>query len=390
MSKFWKVMAEAKGDTAEIELAGQICSNRPVDFWTGEKLEGDFIALDEFKAELKALEGKKNVTIKLNSLGGEVFAGKAIYDELKALKAYKTVKIMGVSASASTVVMLAGDKIVANEGDLFMIHEAKCPVIDYCDAESAQRVANMLTACNKAMAELYAKKTGRGEQEILNAMHAEKWLTARQAMDYGLIDEVITDGQQVKLSASADGKLYVGASVYDLHGLTIPETIRKMLPVMSEQNSSAKAVEDNTPAGSGEKSDKGGIAMETEKKIETVEALESAYPELVKAVREEAVKAERKRIQEIEQVEKSFVLDKETITNAKFGDEAVDARDLAFINAQAQAKIGEGELEKLKRDSQASNANSVVANSTDRGETKATADQKMCADILSALDKEFL
>lgn len=389
MNKFWKVMAESKSDTAEIELTGQICSNRPVDWWTGEKLEGDFIALDEFKAELKTLAGKKNITIKLNSLGGELFAGKAIYDELKALKAYKTVKIMGVSASASTVVMLAGDKIVANEGDLFMIHEAKCPVIDWCDAESAQRVANMLTACNKAMAELYSKKTGRGEQEILNAMHAEKWLTAQQAKDYGLIDEV-TEGQEVKLSASADGKLYVGANMYDLHGLTIPEAIRKMLPVMNEQHSTAKADENKTPAGSGKESDKGGITMGTETKIETVEALESAYPELVKAVREEAIKAEKKRIQEIEEVEKSFILDKETVTNAKFGDKAVDARELAYINSLAQAKIGEGELAKLKRDSQASNANSVTANSTDLGDNKVTADQKMCADIMSALDKEFL
>lgn len=388
MNKFFKVTAQAE-ENVEIELSGDICMERPYDWWTGEKLEGDFIALDEFKETLKGLKNAKNITIKLNSFGGDLFAGKAIYDELKGLKAHKTVQIMGVSASASTVIMLAGDKVVANTGDLIMIHEAKCTVIDYLDAEQAQRVVNLLSACNKSIAEIYAQKTGKGQQEILNAMHKETWFTAQQAKDWGLIDEVVGNSEQLKLSASADGsKLFVNANMYNLQGMTIPENIRKLLPQWQEpknENSTAKTDEDINIA-------KGEIPMENTV-IDTVEKLESTYPELVKAIRENAVVAEQKRIQEIEEIEKSLILDKEQIANAKFGKEPMNARDLAFMNAQAQAKIGEAELDKLKTDAQNSNTNKVSATGNDGVNNNAkpmSKDQIAFNNVVAELDKEFL
>lgn len=388
MNNFWKITAQAD-DTAELELSGEICMERPFDWWTGEKMDGYFIAFDEFKEGLKALKGKKNITIKLNSFGGDLFAGKSIYDELKALKANKTVQIMGVSASASTIIMLAGDKVIANTGDLIMIHEAKCTVIDNLDAEQAQRVVNTLTACNKAMAEIYAQKTGKGTQEILNAMHKETWFTAEQAKDFGLIDEVIDSKEQMKLSASADGKLFVGTNLFNLQGMKVPENIKKLLPQMEEQktNSTAKTDEDIITA-------KGATTMaETVEKIETVEKLETTYPNLVKAIRENAVKAEQKRIQEIEEIEKSLILEKEQIANAKFGNEPMNARDLAFMNAQAQAKIGEAELGKLKNDAQNSNANTVTATGNDGVNNNAkpmSKDQVAFNNVVAELDKEFL
>lgn len=389
-NKFWKITAEAKDVPAEIELTGEVCSERPVDWWTGEKLDGQFIAFDEFKEGLKLVKNAKNITIKLNSMGGDLFAGKAIYDELKALKAHKTVQIMGVAMSAASVIMLAGDKIVANTGDIIMIHEAHCSAWDYFDAEQAQRLVNSLNGCNKAMAELYAKKTGKGVQEILNAMHNETWFTAQQAKDYGLIDEVIENETQVTIAASADGKkLYSAGRVLNMEGgRVIPEAIKKLLPVHNEKQSPvAKADDINT-------SEKGAKEMETAVKIETVEALEKAYPDLVKAVREnasvEAKKSERKRIQEIEEVEASFILEKEKIFDAKFGEDVKDARDLAFMNAQAQAKIGAAELEKLKKDADNSNANKVTADGKDgMTDNKLNKEQLAAASVIAELDKEY-
>lgn len=386
-NKFWKITAEAKDIPAEIELTGEVCSEHPIDWWTGEKMEGQFIALDEFKEALKVVKNAKDVTIKLNSMGGDLFAGKAIYDELKALKAHKTVKIMGVAMSAASVIMLAGDKIVANTGDIIMIHEAHCTAYDYFDAEQAQRLVNSLNGCNKAMAELYAKKTGKGVQEILNAMHNETWFTAQQAKDYGLIDEVIENDKQVPIAASADGKrLYSAGKVLNLEGGTIPDAIKKLLPVHNEKQSPVAKTDDI-------KTEKGANEMETVK-IDTVEALEKAYPDLVKAVRTnatvEAAKAERKRIQEIEEVESCFTLEKETIFNAKFGEDVKDARELAFINAQAQAKIGAAELEKLKKDADNSNANKVTADGKDgMTDNKLNKEQFAMASVLAELDKEY-
>ena len=388
MNKFFKVIAQAESDSVEIELSGDICMERPYDWWTGEKIEGDFIALDEFKETLKGLKNAKNITIKLNSFGGDLFAGKAIYDELKGLKANKTVQIMGVSASASTVIMLAGDKVIANTGDLIMIHEAKCTVIDYMDAEQAQRVVNLLSACNKSIAEIYAQKTGKGQQEILNAMHKETWFTAQQAKDWGLIDEINEQCAGLPLSASADGsKLFVNANMYNLQGMKIPENIRKLLPQWEEkQETSTAKTDENIIIAKGE-------TPMNETVINTVEQLESTYPELVKAVRENAVVAEQKRIQEIEEIEKSLILDKEQIANAKFGKEPMNARDLAFMNAQAQAKIGEAELDKLKTDAQNSNTNKVSATGNDGVNNNAkpmSKDQVAFNNVVAELDKEFL
>lgn len=386
MSNFFKITAK-KDNCAEIELSGEICSTRPIDMWTWEKAEGDFIAFDEFKASLKEISDKKHITIKLNSFGGDLFAGKAIYDALKNLKAKKTVQIMGVSASASTIVMLAGDKIVANDGDLIMIHEARCAACDNFDAESAQRIVNTLTACNNAMAELYSAKTGKDKEEILKAMHEETWFTAKEAKEFGLIDEVIESAVKPKLSASADGKLYVGANLYNLRGIKIPDNIRQLLPTMQEQSSTVNTDDNITTI-------KGASTMsEKVETIDTLEKLQSAYPDMIKAFRESVITAERKRIQEIEEIESSLVLDKEAILNAKFGIEAKDARDLAFMNAQAQAKIGAAELNKLKSDTVASGANNVAVSGnagTAKKDNGLSAGQKAFVDVTAVLDKMLL
>jgi ATP-dependent protease ClpP protease subunit len=386
MSNFFKITAKGT-DAAEIELCGEVCQERPADWWTGEKLEGSFIALDEFKEAIKGLSTAKNVTIKLNSFGGDLLAGKAIYDELKSLKANKTVQIMGVAMSAATIIMLAGDKVIANTGDIIMIHEAKCESWDLFDAEQAQRLANSLNACNKAMAELYAKKTGKGVQEILNAMHAETWLTAQQALDYGLIDEVKDGGaDQVKIAASGDRKkLYAAGREMNLHGLTIPESVYKLLPVEAEKQKEATA---DKIHGSNKLTKQ--EEAKTMEEIKTTAELEAAYPELVKAIREEtsanAKEQERARIREIEEIEASLCLTKDAIINAKFNN-PTEARDLAFMNAQQQAKIGAAELEKLKADAEKSGANKVTADGNDGSANTNTAQTQAQAEVKAMLEK---
>lgn len=393
MPNFWKIKAEGKGLPVEIELSGEVCQERPFDWWTGEKMEGNFIALDDFKKELALIKDTKEIVIKLNSLGGDLFAGKAIYDELKELKAHKTVKIMGVAMSAATVIMLAGDKIVANTGDIVMIHEAKCFPFDYFDAEAAQRLADSLNACNKALAELYSKKTGKSVQVILNALHSEKWFTASEAKEWGLIDEVIDEGVQVAIAASADGKrLYSAGRAID--GLNVPERFRALLPVINETTpADKKAVVSSTVEG-GENKETLGKGVKAMDEIKTVAELEKAYPDLVKAIHEkasvEAKAKERERLKEIEEIEASLSLDKEAIKNAKYGENPMEARDLAFLNAKEVAKIGAGELVKLKNDADNSNANKVTADGKDgMKDNGLTADQIACGRVFENLKKEF-
>lgn len=392
MGNFWKIRAEGKDSTAEIELSGEVCQEKP--WWASEE-DTNFIALEQFKNDLKNIKGAKEVVIKLNSFGGDLFAGKAIYDELKELKAHKTVKIMGVAMSAATVIMLAGDKVIANTGDIIMIHEAKCWTIDYFDAENAQRMADSLNACNKALAELYSKRTGKSVQVILNALHAEKWFTASEAKEWGLIDEVIDDGTQVAIAASADGKkLFYGDGKY-FDGLNIPDRFKNIIPVANYDipAKTKEAVLSALDCGVNkvETSRKGAEAMEG---IKTVAELKEAFPDLVKAVQNEAyteAKAEeRKRLKEIEEIEASLSIGKEAIIEAKYGDNPIEARDLAFMNAKMTAKIGANELEKMKKDAESSNANRVTADGKDgMNDTGLTADQIACGKVFESLKKEF-
>ena len=388
MSKFFKVTAKGN-DAAEIELFGDVCEQRPEDWWTGEKIDGDFIVLDEFREAIKGLEGAKEIIIKLNSFGGDLFAGKAIHDELKALKANKTVKIMGVAMSAATVIMLAGDKITANAGDIIMIHEAKVAAWDNFDAEAAQRLVNLLSTCNKAMAELYAKKTGKGVQEILNAMHAETWLTAQQALDYGLIDEVIDSGaDQVKLVASMDRKkLYAAGRELNLRGMSLPESITKLLPTEAAPTPGTTA-----PSAPSAKSGKNTLKEEGEKmEPKTVAELEAAHPDLVKAIREqaaaEAKAKERARIEEIEKIESSLCMSREEIHAAKYGETPADARDLAFISAQQQAKVSADKLAAMKADAENSGANKVAAAGNDGSANTNTERTQAQAEVQAMLEK---
>ena len=72
-------------DTAEINMYGEVVSKYPVDWWTGEKIPGNFIALDEFLQDLKEIEDKANIIIHINSVGGDFYAGLSIYNRLKGL-----------------------------------------------------------------------------------------------------------------------------------------------------------------------------------------------------------------------------------------------------------------------------------------------------------------
>ena len=91
-------------DTAEINMYGEVVSRIPVDWWTGEKIPGNFIALDEFLEDLKEIEDKANINIHINSVGGDFYAGLAIYNRLKVLAGNVTTINDGLAASAASII----------------------------------------------------------------------------------------------------------------------------------------------------------------------------------------------------------------------------------------------------------------------------------------------
>ena len=119
--KFWNV-ASIGDDEGEITLYGDVVSRQPVDWWTGEPEPGLYIAPESFMEDLAAVKGKSNITIKINSCGGDLYTGIAIHNAIKGLTGHKVVVVEGIAASAASVIACAGDEVQVYPGSMVMIH----------------------------------------------------------------------------------------------------------------------------------------------------------------------------------------------------------------------------------------------------------------------------
>lgn len=117
-------IAEVGTNDAEINLYGEVVATRPVDFWTGKPLPGDYIEQDAFLRDLDELSTKDNITVHINSVGGDFYAGLAIYNRLRSLNASITTINDSLAASAGSIIFVAGDKgkRKVNAGSNLMIH----------------------------------------------------------------------------------------------------------------------------------------------------------------------------------------------------------------------------------------------------------------------------
>lgn len=149
--------------------------------------DGWGISVKDIDEQIKDL-GNKPLDIHINSYGGEVFEGFAIYNTLKDYKGYKTVYIDGIAASIASVIAMCGDKIVMSKASMLMIHNASG--FAYGNAEEMQKVVNALEQINSVIRGIYVAKTGMSEDEIKNLMDNETYLQPQECLEYGFIDEI--------------------------------------------------------------------------------------------------------------------------------------------------------------------------------------------------------
>jgi ATP-dependent Clp protease, protease subunit len=167
---------KAKVQEAEIWIYEEIGSG-----WFGG------ISAKQFSDDIKALGKVEKITVRLNSPGGDVFDGIAIYNILKSNPAQVVVNIDGLAASIASVIAMAGDEINMAENAMMMIHEAW--TIGMGNAGDFREIADRLEKVNGVIRDTYAKQTGdKATAEKLQSLMAdETWMTAQEAMDYGLI-----------------------------------------------------------------------------------------------------------------------------------------------------------------------------------------------------------
>lgn len=147
---------------------------------------GDEVTPAQFRADLSAHPG--DLTVYINSPGGDVVAGSLIYSMLKEHEGQITVRIDGLAASAASVVAMAGDRVEMAPTAYMMIHNAA--TIAMGNKADMQAAAEMLAEIDRGIRTAYALKTGKSERELAKMMDAETWMSAAKALEDGFIDAI--------------------------------------------------------------------------------------------------------------------------------------------------------------------------------------------------------
>ena len=181
MGEFWKFKNSAD-DAAELLLYGEI---------SDASWYGDEVTPKKFAEDLAACGGK-NLTVRVNSPGGDVFAAQAIYNQLKAYTGKVTVKIDGMCASAATVIACAGETVIMPSNTIYMIHNPKSAMLGYYDAVQLGKVSDRLMTVKQTIVNVYMERVGNAlsEVQVKHKMDSEEWMTADKAKEYGFVDEI--------------------------------------------------------------------------------------------------------------------------------------------------------------------------------------------------------
>lgn len=145
------------------------------------------VSAKNFLNDLRGVKASE-LDVEINSPGGDVFAGIAIYNGLRQSGKKINVKIMGVAASAASLVAMAGDTIDMPENTFMMIHNPWSFAMG--DAEDMRDTADMLDKIGSSLVATYAKRTGKTDDEIKALLNAETWMTAQEAVDAGFATSV--------------------------------------------------------------------------------------------------------------------------------------------------------------------------------------------------------
>lgn len=161
----------------------------------------------EVLSALAELGREADVTVRMNSGGGYVHEGLAIYNALAAHRGKVTVQVESIVASSASLIAMAGDSIVMKAGSLLMIHDPAG--ITYGTAEDHEKTRISLDKMGDTFASIYAERSGKDAGEVREAMKGELWLTADEAVSEGYADEA--EGAKAKPASAFDYRLYAHA-----------------------------------------------------------------------------------------------------------------------------------------------------------------------------------
>lgn len=363
-------------DSVEVEMYGQVVENRPKDWSTGKPSEKLYIVLSEFLQDLDTYKEKDEIIFRLNSVGGDLFAGIAIYNRMSELKGDTITIVDGLAASAASIILQGGKKRKIFAGSQVMVHGASIFMCGSYNRQELKKVSDMIKEGNESVLEIYASKTGKGKEFLRGLMEEEKWMVGKKAVENGFADELIETGLPVKMEMSADRKAVFANGIWmPIDGFSnIPEGI----PIAEVAAAPVAGVE---VINSRENKQKTGGQNEMD-----MNELREKYPELVKQIQQEAmqdvparvqsegnlgnpadeeakikeaVEAERGRLKAIEEIANQ-IADRKLVDEAKFGEKTMTAQELAFEAMRRQRVAGDNFMQNLKEDTRTSRTADVT------------------------------
>lgn len=274
----------------------------------------------EFIEQLRGLKAGK-LNIRINSGGGNLFDGHAIYNTIKSFKGQKVTYIDGLAASAASIIALAGDEIVMPANAMLMIHNASSAV--YGNSQELLEYAVLLDKFNLTMNAVYQAKTGLEPQKIKELMDAETWMTAAEAKELGFVDTIT---EPLSIAARVDGQDVILNGVhFDAYQAKLQQFFAVTKP-KPENN------------------------LNKEHKL-TLDEFKASYKNLYETIKSEAyiagATAERQRIRDIDELDSCGYAD--LITKAKY-ETGENAGNLAMAILKAQKQQQQKQLANYQAD----------------------------------------
>lgn len=329
--RFWNFTEGEEENTTELLLYGEISEYS----WYGDE-----ITPAEFNNDLKAVGAVDEITVRINSGGGDVFAAVAIYTRLKEHKAKISVKIDGWCASAATIIAMAGDSIEISVGGVFMIHDPLAGLLGYYNTTDLANIVKELETIKQSIVNCYMTVTDKSEEEIKSLMTDEgTWFTGQEAVDAGFCTAVMFTEVETEVE-NAEKVVVNSVSI----GLERFHTVPKGLLGYANSHNNKPNAENNK-----------------EDKKMTLEEFKKDHPDVANAYRSEilagagtdaagskaAVDAERARIKAIDDI---TLPGYEDLANKAKYEEPVSAEAFAMQIVAEQKKTGQAFLSNREED----------------------------------------
>ena len=183
--KFWNWVRNENDESRTLFLNGEI---------SDETWYGDEVTPQMFKEELQ--DGEGDITVWINSPGGDVFAAAQIYNMLMDYKGNVTVKIDGLAASAASVIAMAGTEVQMSPVAMMMIHNPATIAIG--DSSEMKKAIDMLDEVKESIMNAYEIKTGLSRSRISHLMDAESWFNAKKAVELGFADKLLFSKEELE------------------------------------------------------------------------------------------------------------------------------------------------------------------------------------------------